>query len=622
MRGRGAHIRGKALSALSVLLCLALSANAAGLPRIMSLNVCTDQLAMMLAAPGQIVSISNLASDPGLSFMHKEAAAYPKNHGLAEEVFLARPDVVVTGAFTLHNTTDLLKHLGYPVEQFAYSQTLDTIPTEIRRMGRILHREAKADDVATHFETGLSAIGKSFCGPAPTAIAYGQNGITQGAGTLGDSVMKAAGLKNLAAELGIHGMAPFPLELLVKEKPDIVILPERISAAPSLADLVPSNPALRGLKQTRFGKFVPQGAWSCGGPFVLEAVKALARVRREVSPCASSGSADEMNPVRLNLTLLALIVVTFTLSLLIGPAHLGPIASIRALIAGGDEATRIIMREIRLPRALLGLAVGASLGLSGAVLQGFLRNPLAEPGIIGVSAMASLGAVTVFYSGLAGASLLALPAGALVGAFLAVLILLAIAARHGSTLTLILSGVALSSLAAALTSLALNLSPNPFASYEIIFWLLGSLKDRSMVHVAIALPLIVIGCALLATAGRALDAFSLGEETAASLGIDHKRMRLLIVIGVALCVGAGTAVTGAISFVGLVVPHVIRPFTNQMPSRLLLPSAMGGAVLLLAADVVARIAVSGHELNVGVVTALIGAPFFLWLIIRSRKDLF
>jgi iron complex transport system permease protein len=329
-----------------------------------------------------------------------------------------------------------------------------------------------------------------------------------------------------------------------------------------------------------------------------------------------------MSQLRLNLALAALVVVLFVLSLLIGPADLGPISSIRALIAGGDEATRIIMREIRLPRALLGLAVGASLGLAGAVLQGFLRNPLAEPGIVGVSAMASLGAVVMFYSGLAGASLYALPAGALTGAFLAVLILLAIAARHGSTLTLILSGVALSSLAAALTSLALNLSPNPFASYEIIFWLLGSLKDRSMLHVAIAGPLIVVGCALLAATGRALDAFSLGEEGAESLGIDRKRTRLLVIAGTALCVGAGTAVAGAISFVGLVVPHMLRPLTNRMPSQLLLPSATGGAVLLLAADIVARIAIRAHELNVGVVTALIGAPFFLWLIVRSRRELF
>jgi iron complex transport system substrate-binding protein len=259
----------------------------------MSLNVCTDQLVMKLAAPGQIVSISDLASDPGLSFMHEAAAAYPKNRGLAEEVFLARPDVVVTGTYTLHNTTDLLRRLGFPVEEFAYAQTLDTIPGEIRRMGKVLNRAAKAEEIATRFEIGLAAVKASVCGPAPTAIAYGQNGVSQGAGTLADSVMRAAGLKNLAAELGFSGMAPFPLELLIEHRPDIVILPEQLSTAPSLADLTLRNPALRTLKGTRFGHFVPEGAWSCGGPFVLEAIKALAKIRQEVSPCPSSGARTQ-----------------------------------------------------------------------------------------------------------------------------------------------------------------------------------------------------------------------------------------------------------------------------------------------------------------------------------------
>ncbi|MBX3571234.1 MAG: iron ABC transporter permease [Mesorhizobium sp.] len=329
-----------------------------------------------------------------------------------------------------------------------------------------------------------------------------------------------------------------------------------------------------------------------------------------------------MNRRSLILGLSACVVVFFLLSLLTGPASYGPIDSLRALVVGGDEAAAIILREIRLPRALLGLMVGFALGASGAALQGFLRNPLAEPGIIGVSASASLGAVTVFYSGLAGASMLALPAGALVGAVASVLLLLGIAARHGSTLTLILSGVALSSLAGALTSLALNLSPNPFASYEIIFWLLGSLKDRSMVHVAIALPLMAAGAALLFASSRALDALTLGEESAASLGIDLRRARLFVVGGVALMVGAATAVAGAIGFVGLVMPHLVRPLTDRMPGSLILPAGLGGAALLLAADVSVRVAIPARELNVGVLTALIGAPFFLWLVARTRREAF
>lgn len=323
----------------------------------------------------------------------------------------------------------------------------------------------------------------------------------------------------------------------------------------------------------------------------------------------------------LNTALAVAVALLFAASLLVGPAALGPGASIDGLFGTGNEAATIIMREIRLPRAVLGLLVGASLALSGAALQGFLRNPLAEPGVIGVSATASLGAVIVFYSGVAGASLFALPGGALVGALVAVIVLLAIAAGNTTTLTLILAGVALSSIAAALTALALNLSPNPFASYEIIFWLLGSLKDRSMAHVWICLPLMALGWLLILSCGRALDALSLGEEAAESLGIALSRTRLKLVAGVALCVGAGTAVTGAIGFVGLVVPHLVRPLTDRMPSRLLLPSALGGAALLLAADIAARVVLVGRELNVGVLTALIGAPFFLWLVVRSRREI-
>jgi iron complex transport system permease protein len=328
-----------------------------------------------------------------------------------------------------------------------------------------------------------------------------------------------------------------------------------------------------------------------------------------------------MSPTRLTLALSLSVAALFAASLMIGPAALGASASLKGLFSGGGEAAAIIMREVRLPRALLAALVGFGLGLAGAALQGFLRNPLAEPGIIGVSATASLGAVAVFYSGLAGASMLALPAGAMVGALVAVVVLLAIAAGNTTTLTLILAGIALSSLAGAFTSLVLNLSPNPFASYEIIFWLLGSIKDRSMLHVWISLPPMLLGWALILVSARALDALSFGEEAAQSLGIDLPRARIMLVAGVALAVGAGVAVTGAIGFVGLVVPHLLRPLTDRMPSRLLLPSGLGGAALLLAADIAARTIVPAKELNVGVLTALIGAPFFLWLVTRSRRGL-
>lgn len=305
--------------------------------------------------------------------------------------------------------------------------------------------------------------------------------------------------------------------------------------------------------------------------------------------------------------------LAFLASLLVGPSGIG--------IPQGSEAARMILVEIRLPRALLGALIGGALGLSGAVLQGYLRNPLAEPGLLGISGGASLGAVIAIHTGAAGAFALALPAGGLAGAALAATTVMLLAGERSGPLTLILAGVAISSLAGALTTLALNLSPNPFASVEMLFWLLGSLTDRSLTHVWLAAPLILIGGALLLTTGRALDALTLGEEAAQNLGVDLKALRARIVAGTALAVGAATAVAGTIGFVGLVVPHLLRPLIGHEPRRLLPASAFGGAALVLAADVTLRLFAPLSEVRLGVVTALIGAPFFLWLVVRTRREL-
>jgi iron complex transport system permease protein len=323
------------------------------------------------------------------------------------------------------------------------------------------------------------------------------------------------------------------------------------------------------------------------------------------------------------LTGLSLVMLgLFAASLLIGPAGLRIGESLNALLFGGvgHEATVLVMREIRLPRAILGLMVGASLGLSGAVLQVYLRNPLAEPGLIGISGSASLGAVLAIYTGMAAALPLALPLMALAGALLAVLVVFAIAGRRGGSLTVILAGIAVSSLAGALVSLALNLSPNPFAALEIVFWMLGSLADRSMQHVGLAAPFMLVGWLLLAGAGRGLDALTLGEDAAAALGVRLGRVRLLAVVGTALAVGAATAVAGAIGFVGLVVPHLLRPLVGAQPSRLLPASALGGAALLLASDLAVRLIAPDRDLKLGVVTALVGAPFFVWLVLKTRQE--
>lgn len=316
---------------------------------------------------------------------------------------------------------------------------------------------------------------------------------------------------------------------------------------------------------------------------------------------------------RASLLALALAVLGFAASLAIGPEGAG--------LPGAADAARMVLIEIRLPRAILGALVGAALGLAGAALQGYLRNPLAEPGLLGISGGAALGAVTAIYSGLAGAFALALPLGGLVGASVAAIAIVALAGMSGSTTSLILAGVAVSAITAALTTLALNLSPNPFASVEIMVWLMGSLTDRSLVHVWLAAPLILVGLAMLLTTGRDLEALSLGEEAAQNLGVDPQVLRFKIIAGAALAVGAATAVAGSIGFVGLVVPHLLRPLVGESPGGLLWPSLFGGAALVLLADVALRLFAPYGDLRLGVLTALIGAPFFLWLVLQKRSEM-
>ncbi len=315
-----------------------------------------------------------------------------------------------------------------------------------------------------------------------------------------------------------------------------------------------------------------------------------------------------------------LVALLFLGSLAVGPSAVSLPQAAADWWRGGDSTAAVIFAEIRLPRAILGLAVGAVLGLSGAALQGLLRNPLAEPGLVGVSASAALGAVITFYSGLTLAFPLALPLGGMAGALLATGVLYLLAGRDAGVLTLILAGVAVSSLAAALTSLALSLSPNPFALTEIVFWMLGSLADRSLEHVLLATPFMLLGAALLLSVGRGLDALSLGEDTARSLGFSVSRVGALVIVGTALAVGAAVAVAGAIGFIGLIVPHLLRPLVAHQPGRLLAPSALGGAALALAADIAVRLGGPGPELKLGVVTALLGAPFFLALVLRLRRS--
>jgi iron complex transport system permease protein len=309
--------------------------------------------------------------------------------------------------------------------------------------------------------------------------------------------------------------------------------------------------------------------------------------------------------------LLCLTLTAFLLSLMAGKVWIWPMSW------AADNADGWIFLELRLPRALLGLCVGAVLGLSGAVLQGYLRNPLADPTVLGVSASAALGGVLAIFLGIN-----LVPFGlfgcAMIGAGASILLLLAIG-RGGGPIGFILGGMVLSTLAGALTAFVISIAPNPFAASEIINWLMGALTDRLMEDVLTALPFMAIGALLLLTTGRALDALTLGENGAKSLGINLFRLQWMIVLGVGLSVGASVAVSGVVGFVGLIVPHLIRSFYGEQPSRILVPSALGGAILTLTADSLVRLIPGPGEMRLGIAMAVLGAPFFLLLLLRYRK---
>ena len=317
------------------------------------------------------------------------------------------------------------------------------------------------------------------------------------------------------------------------------------------------------------------------------------------------------------LVLLLLVCALALLSLLVGPAALAPRDVLDGLLTG-HGADGLIAREIRLPRLLLSLSIGGTLGLCGAATQGLLRNPLGEPAIFGAPQAAALGAVIVLYSGTVDAFSFALPVAAILGAAVSAVLILMIVARDGNLVTLILSGLAVSSLAAAATSLAINLSPDPYAVTEIVFWLMGSLEDRSFRHVEMAAPFLIVSAAMILYCGPGYAALTLGEDTAKSLGIHVGRLRALTVAAVAIGVGAGVAVAGAIGFVGLVAPHFVRSFVGGDPKRILIPAGLAGAALLTAADIAVRLIPAQTEIRIGVLTAALGVPVFLYLVLTQR----
>ena len=316
---------------------------------------------------------------------------------------------------------------------------------------------------------------------------------------------------------------------------------------------------------------------------------------------------------RLSAMLLVALLVAVPLSLLAGRVWLDPFSDL------SPNALTILL-DLRFPRMILAVTLGAGLGAAGAAMQGYLRNPLADPGLFGIAPGAALGAVLSFWTGMA-ATVWTLPLFALIGAGLAMALLGIIAGRTGSPMLFTLAGMMIASLAGALMSLAISLAPSPFAMSEIVTWLMGALTDRSWNEVAYVAPLTLVGIVVLVRSGKSLDALSLGEPAARSLGVDPRQLQLLMIIGVGLTVGAGVAAAGIIGFVGLIVPHLMRRFTDQRPSSLILPSALAGGLLLLVADSLCRVLPLASELRLGIALSLLGAPFFLGLLLRMRKGL-
>jgi len=322
----------------------------------------------------------------------------------------------------------------------------------------------------------------------------------------------------------------------------------------------------------------------------------------------------------LNPTLWLLLLVTSWLSLHTGSVDIDVSGGLLDWLQSAYSKQAVIVAEIRLPRTLLALVVGAAMGLSGAALQGLLRNPLVDPGLIGVSQGAALGAATVFYFNLfAGLGVLATPIAGLCGAAITLFILFGLSGSIARPGIIIMAGLALSMLTGALLAMVLNFAPNPYAMQELVFWLLGSVANRGLDHLQVLIPAFIAGSVLIWSQHRLLLGLSLGDQVAQSMGLSVSRGSRLIILGTALLTGSAVAVAGNIGFVGLLVPHVLRPIVHYRPDRLLLPSAIGGAIVVCVADILVRLLPPERELKLGVLTALVGAPFFIWLVWKERQ---
>lgn len=327
-----------------------------------------------------------------------------------------------------------------------------------------------------------------------------------------------------------------------------------------------------------------------------------------------------MNEQRLISYLLLASFVVLIAALTIGPWPMLPGDAFSALLGGGAPNDRVVIWEIRLPRAIAAFLVGAALGISGAALQGLLRNPLAEPGVLGVSATSSLAAVGILYFGIAREVPVLMPLAAIGGAVLATLFIGAVAIGTSSSVSLILVGAALSSFAGALMSLLMSTAQDLYSLSDMVDWMMGSVSNRSFDDLLLSGPFVAAGAVLLLTQARGLSVLSLGEEAAHGAGLDLKRTRLLVTLGAGLAVGGAVSIAGIIGFVGIVAPHIVRPWVGHDPARTLIPSALLAGLMLTVSDIVIRILPTSMELKLGVIAAIFGAPIFAWIAARRRPS--
>ncbi|MEM1381157.1 MAG: iron ABC transporter permease [Pseudomonadota bacterium] len=319
----------------------------------------------------------------------------------------------------------------------------------------------------------------------------------------------------------------------------------------------------------------------------------------------------------IGLTFASVIVVLS--SCLLGATPIGPWRAIEGLLGLGTPTDVTVLREIRLPRALAAFLAGGSLAISGAALQGLLRNPLAEPGVLGVTAASSFGAILTITFGLAVSIPFALPLSAIISALAATVLITLWAHRVASVVTLILIGVALSSFIGALMSLTLSLSPNPLTTNDLLNWSFGSVANRSWYDLALAAPFMATGSALLLHARHGLTLLTLGEETAATSGLDLRVHRRLVIVGTGLVTGASVSLAGAIGFIGIIAPHIVRRWVGGDPGRSLLPSLLVGGIVLTFADIAIRIMPLQPSLRLGVAASLVGAPLFAFIAARGVR---